>query len=75
MTFRRYSPARVVDKIDLYEPSPDDVVAGVIVGVVTAVEDVATLMVKVYGRRGSVQGGPGSARSGCTGRSTTGRKC
>src|SRR5882757_3909279 len=38
----------VIEKIDLYDPSPDDVVAGVIVGVVTAVEDVATLMVKVH---------------------------
>jgi hypothetical protein len=39
----------VVEKIDLYEPSPDDVVAGVIVGVVTAVEDVPMLMDKVHG--------------------------
>ena len=39
----------VVEKIDLYEPSPDDAVARVIVGVVTAVEDVATLMEKVHG--------------------------
>jgi hypothetical protein len=39
----------VVEKIDLYEPTPDDVVAGIIVGVVTAVEDVDTLMVKVHG--------------------------
>jgi hypothetical protein len=39
----------VVEKIDLHDPSPDDAVAGVIVGVVTAVEDVATLMVKVHG--------------------------
>jgi hypothetical protein len=39
----------VVEKIDLYEPSPDDVVAGVIVGVVTAVEDVPMLMEKVHG--------------------------
>lgn len=39
----------VVEKIDLYEPTPDDVVAGVIVGVVTLVEDVATLMEKVHG--------------------------
>jgi hypothetical protein len=39
----------VVEKIDLYDPSPEDAVAGVIVGVVTAVEDVATLMLKVHG--------------------------
>ena len=39
----------VVEKIDLGEPSPDDAVAGVIVGVVTVVEDVATLMEKVHG--------------------------
>jgi hypothetical protein len=39
----------VVEKIDLYEPSPDDVVAGVIVGVVTTVEDVPMLMEKVHG--------------------------
>jgi hypothetical protein len=39
----------VVEKIDLYEPTPDDVVAGVIVGVVTAVEDVPMLMDKVHG--------------------------
>ncbi len=39
----------VVEKIDLYEPSPDDVVAGVIVGVVTPVEDVPMLMEKVHG--------------------------
>ncbi|WP_029113973.1 hypothetical protein [Mycobacterium sp. URHB0044] len=39
----------VVEKIDLYEPTPDDVVAGVIVGVVTAVEDVPMLMEKVHG--------------------------
>jgi hypothetical protein len=39
----------VVEKIDLHEPSPDDAVAGVIVGVVTRVQDVATLMDKVHG--------------------------
>ena len=38
----------VVEQIDLYEPSRDDVVAGVIVGVVTLVDDVAALMVKVH---------------------------
>ena len=39
----------VVEKIDLAEPSPDEAVPGVIVGVVTHVEDVATLMDKVHG--------------------------
>ncbi|MDT5326410.1 MAG: hypothetical protein QOF25_3562 [Mycobacterium sp.] len=39
----------VVEKIDLYEPSPDDVVSRVIVGVITLIEDVATLMAKVHG--------------------------
>ena len=39
----------VVEKIDLHEPSPDDDVAAVIVGVVTLVKDVATLMDKVHG--------------------------
>jgi len=38
----------VVEKIDLYEPSLDDAVAGVIVGVVTSVDDVPALMVKVH---------------------------
>jgi len=38
----------VVEKIDLYDPSPDDIVAGVIVGVVTLVDDVPALMVKVH---------------------------
>jgi hypothetical protein len=38
----------VVEKIDLGEPSPDDTVASVIVGVVTTVQDVPTLMVKVH---------------------------
>jgi hypothetical protein len=39
----------VVEKIDLHESSPDDGVAKVIVGVVTLVQDVATLMEKVHG--------------------------
>ncbi|MHA3021441.1 fatty-acid--CoA ligase [Mycobacterium sp. BMJ-28] len=42
----------VVEKIDLYEPDPDDAdesVAGVIVGVVTTVDSVEDLMVKVHG--------------------------
>jgi hypothetical protein len=39
----------VVEKIDLHEPSPDDAVAAVIVGVITLVQDVATLMDKVHG--------------------------
>jgi len=38
----------VVEKIDLDEPGPDDAIAAVIVGVVTTVEDVSTLMVKVH---------------------------
>lgn len=47
-----YFPAifagEVVEKIDLDEPSSDDTVAAVIVGVVTTVQDVSTLMVKVH---------------------------
>ncbi len=39
----------VVEKIDLYETSPDDVVAGVIVGVVTSVEDASALVAEVRG--------------------------
>jgi hypothetical protein len=39
----------VVEKIDLHESSPDDAVSRVIVGVVTLVQDVATLMDKVHG--------------------------
>jgi hypothetical protein len=39
----------VVEKIDLHEASPDDEVAHVIVGVVTLVQDVSTLMDKVHG--------------------------
>lgn len=39
----------VVEKFDLHESSPDDAVARVIVGVVTHVQDVATLMDKVHG--------------------------
>jgi hypothetical protein len=39
----------VVEKIDLHEPSQDDAVAHVIVGVITLVQDVATLMDKVHG--------------------------
>ena len=39
----------VVEKIDLYETTPDDAVSRVIVGVVTLVQDVATLMDKVHG--------------------------
>jgi hypothetical protein len=38
----------VVEKIDLYPPSPDDHVGRVIVGVMSSVEDVSTLMVKVH---------------------------
>jgi hypothetical protein len=38
----------VVEKIDLYEPSPEEHVGRVIVGVMTPVEDVPALMVKVH---------------------------
>ena len=38
----------VVEKIDLYPPSPDDHVGRVVVGVMSSVEDVSTLMVKVH---------------------------
>lgn len=48
-----YIPAifagEVVEKIDLYQPTSDDnTIAAVIVGVVTSVQDVTTLMVKVH---------------------------
>jgi hypothetical protein len=39
----------VVEKIDLHETSPGNAVAHVIVGVVTLVQDVSTLMDKVHG--------------------------
>jgi hypothetical protein len=39
----------VVEKINLHEPTPHDAVARVIVGVVTLVQDVATVMEKVHG--------------------------
>jgi len=38
----------VVEKIDLYAPSPDDRVGRVVVGVMSAVDDVSALMVKVH---------------------------
>jgi hypothetical protein len=38
----------VVEKIDLYEPSPDDHVGRVIIGVMSSVDDVSALMVKVH---------------------------
>ena len=38
----------VVEKIDLCEPSPEDHVGRVVVGVMAAVDDVAALMVKVH---------------------------
>ncbi|AMO61228.1 FadD16 protein [Mycolicibacterium phlei] len=38
----------VVEKIDLYPPSPADHVGRVVVGVMSSVEDVPTLMVKVH---------------------------
>jgi hypothetical protein len=50
----------VVEKIDLYGPSPEDQVGRVIVGVMAGVEDLAALMAKVHGgverfRRGGVR--------------------
>ena len=38
----------VVEKIDLYEPSPEDHVGRIVVGVMSAVDDVSALMVKVH---------------------------
>ncbi|MGV0795244.1 fatty-acid--CoA ligase [Mycolicibacterium sp. XJ1819] len=38
----------VVEKIDLYPPSPDDHVGRVVVGVMSSVEDVPALMVKLH---------------------------
>jgi hypothetical protein len=38
----------VVEKIDLYPPSPEEHVGRVVVGVMSSVEDVAALMVKVH---------------------------
>jgi hypothetical protein len=38
----------VVEKIDLYPPSPDDRVGRVVVGVMSSVDDVSALMVKVH---------------------------
>src|SRR5690242_14894467 len=38
----------VVEKIDLYPPSADDQVGRVVVGVMSSVEDVSALMVKVH---------------------------
>jgi len=38
----------VVEKIDLYPPSPDDHVGRVVVGVMSSVDDVSALMVKVH---------------------------
>jgi hypothetical protein len=38
----------VVEKIDLYEPSPEEHVGRVIVGVMSPVDDVSALMVKVH---------------------------
>jgi hypothetical protein len=40
----------VVEKIDLYEPSPEEHVGRVIVGVMSPVDDVSALMVKVHDR-------------------------
>lgn len=38
----------VVEKVDLYPPSPDDHVGRVVVGVMSAVQDVPALMAKVH---------------------------
>jgi hypothetical protein len=38
----------VVEKIDLYKPSPEEHVGRVVVGVMAAVDDVSALMVKVH---------------------------
>ncbi|MGO4445145.1 fatty-acid--CoA ligase [Mycobacterium sp. 2YAF39] len=38
----------VVEKIDLYPPSPDEHVGRVVVGVMSSVEDVSALMVKLH---------------------------
>jgi hypothetical protein len=38
----------VVEKIDLYPPSPDEHVGRVVVGVMSSVEDVSALMVKIH---------------------------
>jgi hypothetical protein len=38
----------VVEKIDLYEPSPEEHVGRVVVGVMASVDDVSALMVKVH---------------------------
>ena len=39
---------QVVEKIDLYEPSPDDHVGRIVVGVMSSVDDVSMLMEKVH---------------------------
>jgi hypothetical protein len=38
----------VVEKIDLYEPSPEDHVGRIVVGVMSTVDDVPVLMAKVH---------------------------
>jgi hypothetical protein len=38
----------VVEKIDLYAPSPEEQVGRVVVGVMSSVDDVSTLMIKVH---------------------------
>ncbi len=50
----------VVEKIDLYEPSPEDHVGRIVVGVMSSVDDVSALMAKVHDgldrfRRGGVR--------------------
>ena len=50
----------VVEKIDLYEPSPEDHVGRIVVGVMSTVDDVPVLMAKVHGgldrfKRGGVR--------------------
>jgi len=38
----------VVEKIDLYAPSPEEHIGRVVVGVMSSVQDVSTLMVKIH---------------------------
>ena len=59
----------VVEKIDLYGPSPDDEVGRVVVGVMASVDDVSSVMDKVHD--GIERFKVVFARSGFIGRSTT----
>jgi hypothetical protein len=47
----------VVEKIDLYAPSPEDHVGRIVVGVMAAVEDVSALMAKVHAGVGRFKAG------------------